>query len=134
MQSQKTKTPRNFILLDSLNNVGKYTHVTYGLMDEVENDPALKNNYIKMEYWSASLIYDDGDNMNIFELAVRCTPLFPTERPILTFSEQSMTNKRIKKLCDSTGKLTESAKQLIKWNETQSLGDYLSAVLDIIAQ
>ena len=128
----KTKIPRNFLLLDALNKAGNYTHVTYGLIDEIENDKDLNNNFIKMEYWNCTIMYDDGNNLNVFEVVCRCTPNYPDERPILIFSKDSLKHKRIKRICDNYGYLTDQALSLCKWNENMLLGDYLTAVLNII--
>ena len=128
-----TKIPRNFLLLEALNKAGNYTHVTYGLADEKEYDEKLKNNYVKMEYWNCTMMYDDGENLNVFEVSCRCPMNYPKERPILTFSKESMQHKRVKKICDAEGNLTENAATLAKWNENMLLGDYLSAVLNVIS-
>lgn len=127
-----TKVPRNFLLLEALNKSGNYTHISYGLVDEDENDKELKNNYAKMEYWNCTLTYDDGE-LNLFEVRCKCTPNFPNERPILTFSPQSMLHKKIKKICDINGNLTENAVKLINWGPDMSFGDYLSTVQRIIS-
>jgi len=129
----KTKIPRNFLLLDALNKAGNYSCVTYGLVDEKEDDEKLKYNYAKMEYWNCTIMYDDGDTLNIFEVLCRCTLNYPKERPILTFSKDSMQHKKIKKICDDNGNLTENAAAMTKWNENMLLGDYLSAVLSVIS-
>ena len=131
--SNKTKIPRNFLLLDALNKTGNYTNVTYGLVDENENDEKLKNNYIKMEYWNCTMVYDDGNNLNVFEVSCRCGLNYPQERPILTFSKESLLHKTIKKRCDPEGNLTDETALLTKWNENMLLGDYLSAVLKVIS-
>lgn len=131
--NSKTKIPRNFLLLESLNKAGDYTHVTYGIADEKENDDKLKNNYIKMEYWDCTIMYDDGNNLNVLEVLCRCTQNYPNERPILTFSKGSLQHKRVRKICDASGNLTENAASLCKLNENMLLGDYLTSVLNIIS-
>ena len=132
--NSKTKVPRNFVLLDSLNKAGNYTHVTFGLVSENENDERYKNNFIKMEYWNATLMFDDGENINVFELLCRCTLNFPKKRPIVQFSKTSLEYKRIKKLCDKDGNLMESALVLIKYSENMSLGDYLEEILRVVSE
>jgi len=129
----KTVTPRNFLLLESLNKAGNYTHVTFGLIDEALDEKKYKNNYIKMEHWNGTMMYDDGENMNIFELTIHCTKNYPKERPIIIFAQQSLEHKRLKKVCNSDGHLIEPVIQLIKSDETTLLGDYLTSVLNIIA-
>ena len=129
----KTQVPRNFLLLDALNKSKDFTHVTYGLTDEDENDKNLRNNYTTMKYWNCSLIYDDGQDMNIFTAQCICTEKYPHEMPKLKFSKESMNHKRIKKVSDSEGNLVESYISS-KWNEAMSLGEYLNTVLKIIQQ
>ena len=129
----KTKVPRNFMLLEALNKAGNYTHVTYGLADEKEDDSKSVNNYIKMEYWNCTMMYDDGDNLNVFEVLCRCPFSYPDEKPILTFSKESLQHKKIKKMCNSDGSLTENALTFCKWNENMLLGDYLTSVLNVIS-
>ena len=131
--NSKTKVPRNFLLLEALNKAGNYTHVTYGLADENEKDEKLMNNYVKMEYWNCTLMYDDGNNLNVFEVSSRCTSDYPKEKPILKFSKESLQHKKVKKICDADGNLTENAITLSKWNENMLLGDYLNAVLNVIS-
>lgn len=130
---KKTIIPRNFLLLESLNKAGNYTHVTYGLADENESDEQLKNNYVKMEYWNCTMMYDDGYNLNVFEVLCRCTLNYPNERPILIFSQESLKHKRVKRICDEKGYLTENAEASIKLSEDMLLGDYLSSVLNLIS-
>lgn len=127
-----TETPRNFLLLDAVNKSGTYTHTTYGLVDECPGTK-YENNFIKMEYWNATLVYDDGVEMCVFTLEMRCTGNYPEERPIITFSEDSLKCKRIKNLCDLDGNLTDKSILQIKWNKEMSLGDYLSEILRAIS-
>ena len=131
-KTSKTVIPRNFLLYDSLEKIGNYTHVTYGLADE-DTDPSFKNNYVKMEYWNCTIMYDDGDALNIFEVRCRCTKKYPEERPILTFLGESMQHKRIKKICNTDGTLKADTINLIKWDQSMSLGDYLNAALNVIS-
>jgi hypothetical protein len=129
----KTKVPRNFLLLDALNKAGNYTHVTYGLVDEDTSDDKLQNNYVKLEYWNCTIMYDDGETLNVFDVLCRCTQNYPKEKPILTFSKESMQHKRVRKICDAAGNLTDSAISQTKYAESMLLGDYLSAVLALIS-
>lgn len=130
--STATQIPRNFLLLDAVNKSGTYTHATYGLVDE-SIGTKYENNFIKMEYWNATLVYDDGNEISLLSLEMRCTENYPEERPIITFSEDSLKSKRVSKLCDSDGNLTSNAVLQIKWNIEMSLGDYLSEVLRAIS-
>lgn len=128
MNTNKTKVPRNFLLLDAINKAGNYTHVTYGLIDENEDDKYL-NNYVQMRYWNCTLLYDDGESLIVFKALCECTQKYPEEKPILKFSEESMEYDKVKNVCDDDGNFTENA----KWNESMSLGDYLQSVLNIIS-
>jgi hypothetical protein len=132
-KASKTKTPRNFLLLDALNKASNYTHVTYGLIDEIENDENLINNYAKMQHWYYTIVCED-DEMTVLEGKCECTMNYPNERPILYFSKESMQNKKVKKICDQDGTLNENTKKMVKWDENMSLGDYLSAVQNIISK
>lgn len=126
----KTKIPRNFQLLNAINKAGNYTHVTYGLT--AENDDEYKNNFAKMIWWDCTMIYDDGVNFTIFEAKCECTNKYPHEAPRLQFSPLFLDNDLIKNICDSEGFLLPHIKSAIKWNENQLLGDYLTNVLNII--
>jgi len=119
-----SKIPRNIILFDSLNS-SKYTHVTCGLVEEDENDKELCNNYAKMEYWNCTLIHEKGNETNIYEIRCRCTKNFPDEKPILIFSQESMLENKIAKICDKEGNLKKEINDKIKWNDGMLLGDYL---------
>lgn len=127
------KIPRNFLLLEALNKSGNYTHVTYGLVDENETNDLLKNNYVKMEYWNCTMLYEDNNDLNVFEISCRCTPNYPQEKPKLTFSKNSLQHNKVKKICDINGNLTENAITQSKWDENMLLGDYLSAVLNVLS-
>lgn len=127
--NKRTVVPRNFLLLDALNNVGNYTHITYGLADEKD----YANNYVKMEYWNVTFMYDDGEVMNIFEALCRCSQTFPKERPTVTFNKGGLEHRRLRKLCQPDGKLTEATTSQVRWTENMSLGDYLSEILRVIS-
>jgi ubiquitin-protein ligase len=122
----KTRVPRNFLLLDDLNNVKNFTHVTYGLMDEDENDQELRNNYATMKYWNCSLIYEGKNNdIKVFTATCVCSIAYPNEAPIIKFDKDSMVHNEVRKICDSDGNLIEP----IIWNESMTLGKYLNAIL-----
>ena len=126
-----SKVPRNILLFDSLNSA-KYTHVTCGLVDEVEGDKDLHNNYAKLEYWNCTMIHEKSDNINIYEIRCRCPMNFPEEKPMITFSQESMLNNRVAKICDSEGNLKKEIQAKIKWNDGMLLGDYLMEIYNYL--
>lgn len=131
---QKTKVPRNFVLLDALKNAKNYTHVTYGLVDEDKLDPRLALNFVKLEYWNCTIMYDDGINLNIFELQCYCPNNFPEVPPVATFSKESLENKKVTKICDKQGNLTQESINAIQWSSDMNLGDFLNKISKLISK
>jgi hypothetical protein len=120
--------PRNFILLDSIDRANDFSHVTYGLMEDSEQDPF---NHVTMKNWKGSMIYDDGrSDLLIFELTFECTKDFPNEAPIITFSPYCLENTRVANICDDDGKIKKEIK--IDWNNKTGVGEYLVTVLNKI--
>ncbi|AYV83623.1 MAG: hypothetical protein Hyperionvirus9_40 [Hyperionvirus sp.] len=131
--SSKTVVPRNFHLLEAINKAGNVTHVTFGLIDEALDEKKYNNNFTKMEHFNGTMMYDDGENMNIFEYTIHCTKNYPKERPLITFAPHCLEHRRLKKVCSANGCLIEPVLALIKSDETTLLGDYLTNVLHVIA-
>lgn len=121
--------PRNFILLDCIERANQFTYVTYGLLDDTEEDPY---NHVKMERWNGTMIYDDGTDLNIFELTFNCSLKFPEEPPIITFAQFSLEHPRIQKLCNSDGTISNAYLSKIEWNSKMGIGEYLTKVYERI--
>ena len=115
--------PRNFILLDCIERAGQYPNVTYGISFDDTNP----NNSVNLEDWNGTIIFDDGENLNIVDVKIKCTEKFPYEVPIVTFPQYWLENKSIKKICNSDGTLNKNTmEQLNKiWNDKLGIGDYL---------
>jgi len=124
------KTPRNFILLDAINKACNFAYVTYGLIDE--DDKLYKNNFIKLEHWMGTLMYDDGFNLNILNITFKCTLNFPEERPIVKFCSESLEIPAVKKICDNDGNILPAHISKLKWSSDMQLGEYLVNIIKIL--
>jgi len=122
------------MLLDALSHAKDFTHVTYGLTDEDKSDPKLALNFVKLEYWNCTIMYDDGATLNIFELQCFCSNKFPDEPPEAIFSKESLTHKKVMKICDETGNLSPESKKAIKWEPEMNLGGFLNAISNLLSR
>ena len=123
-----TQIPRNFILLNNIKDAGNYTHVTYGLINE--NEGKYKNNYITLEHWIGTLMYDNEEDINILGLTFQCTKNFPKEPPVVKFNDESL--KFVDFLCNEEGYLTDSTVKKLKWNNNIKIAEYIRSILDLL--
>lgn len=136
MQNQKTKpiqeestctVPRSFILLDSVNRSREFDNVTYGIVPD--NDTDNKENSIKLENWSGTIMYDDGRDLHIVTLTMKVPMEFPAVPPIVKFESQWLDVERIRKFCNDDGTIVSKYLSAIEWNgKKMGLGEYLMQV------
>jgi ubiquitin-protein ligase len=104
----KSIVPRNFKLLDELENGKNFSNVSYGTDD---ND---------LETFTGSIIARNG---NIYGVTIFCDIKYPLTPPQITFLD---TNS-LPNICDSDGSIKESISNKITWSSTScySIGDML---------
>lgn len=118
--------PRNFILLNSIDRAGQFSNVQYGLTDD--DNGVNKDNYVNMENWSCTIVYDDGrDDFNIFELKLKVPQNFPIAPPVATFAGAHLSHPRINRMCNSDGTLNSSYLNAITsdWNKNMEIPEFL---------
>jgi ubiquitin-protein ligase len=115
-----------------MNNSGKYTHVQYGPAEE----STFPNNYQTLTHWVCSIIHEknakNDSEIVIYTLKLICGDLYPEERPLIQFDDDSVKDKSVKILCNADGTLNESAISVLPWNKDYSIGDYLMEVKKLL--
>ena len=104
-KSKKTIQPRNFKLMEELENVGKFSTISYGT-----NDRELKT-------FEGSIF---ASNDMIYSLVIICDENYPITRPVVTF------NGTLPKICNKDGSLLDNILEKIGWDSTYSIGKYLT--------
>jgi hypothetical protein len=111
------KTPRNFQLLDDLDNVKNYDKISYGL--ETDDDTYLVN-------WKANLFLDNGEIIDLSFVCDKAT--FPTTRPKVKFSQEALKYKPVKRFCTDDGSLQSLVESQLRWNDAMPIGDYIMSI------
>lgn len=127
------KIPREFRLLEELDNSSQITGVSYGLEDPSDND------FIN---WTGGLMANTG---HFIGLTFECLPTYPESAPIIHFDKdlinQSPSNqedemktylKRVHTMCkrevlkSGDEVITSHLKDdVLSWNESKTIGSYL---------
>jgi len=126
LADQKTKVPRSFRLVESIKLSKEFGYVSYGVIpeDELEN----KDNYVKLENWQGSIVYDDGNNFHLFSLHMKVPMEYPDRAPIIVFDSGAMESNRIKKICTNDGHIKSEILDKIGWQTKWNLGDYMMEI------
>lgn len=123
----QSKVPRNFVLLNSIDRSGQFTNVQYGLSRE---DDKNKDNNVTLKNWDCTIVFDDGNELSIFELTLNVPMDFPDSPPTATFAQHCLDNSRINRMCklDGTGTLNDDYQTRIisEWNsKNMEIPEYL---------
>lgn len=129
--SPKAKVPRNFILLDSLDRAKDFTNVAYGLIDDEKLYPT---NSVSLEYWSGSIIYDDGQSdLLVFGLDIYCPLDFPNSPPVVKFNDEAKKHRFVAKMLDKNGEISKDYITSFGWDASKmGIGEYLVRIYDKI--
>lgn len=100
--------PRNFKLLEELDNVGKYATISYGTDDNT------------LESFSGSIFAKNG---NIYQVTIYCDHNYPSTPPDIFFPETD----NLPNICNLDGSIKQNILDTIKWNlDAKSIGDVLT--------
>ena len=104
----KIQQPRNFKLMEELENVGKFSVISYGTSDR------------ELKLFEGSIF---AKNNNIYGLIIYCDENYPITRPTITFNKDNIPN-----ICNADGTIKEAYSSKITWNPTNtySIGDLLT--------
>lgn len=119
-----SKIPREFRLLDELDNSSAVAGVSYGLEDASDND---------FVNWTGSLMTNTG---HFVGFTFVCKPDYPTSRPVIQFNKEYITQtkkdyddemgtyvEKVNSLCTSgTSNLSDT---ILTWNDSKTIGSYL---------
>ena len=129
--------PRNFKLMDELDNSSNYPGVSYGLQNPEDID---------FTYWYGTFITGTGHIINFNFI---CDDTYPYSPPLFFFDENYMfldTNDcedkeygvlidKVKYLCEEdTIKLSEKVYPIKNWKSTKNIGTFLSEIRDLIGE
>jgi ubiquitin-protein ligase len=77
-------------------------------------------------------MYDDGHDLNIFDVTIKVPLEFPDVPPIVKFAEYSLEHSSIKKICNADGTIKSTSLSSIKWDDKMGLGEYLMNIYNKI--
>ena len=118
--SNDIEVPRNFKLLDELDNVKKYNNISYGL---TSNDDNL------MHSWNGTIFHNNGD---ISTLEIYVGDDYPTKPPtvkLLEYNDESNQGCRLARLFNKNRELSSTFNIIKNWSPAFSIGDILQALL-----
>lgn len=106
------KIPRNFVLLSELENVGKYTTVSYGTEDN------------ELETFTGSIF---AQNNYIYAVNIFCDKQYPVTPPSIHFIDAPDV---LPSICNSDGTIKQSILDKITWGETncKTIGEMLTCL------
>ena len=129
--------PRNFKLMDELDNCSKYTGVSYGLQNPDDID---------FTYWYGTFITETGHVINFNFI---CDETYPFTPPIFYFDENylyldpddceddeyGVLVKKVKELCeDESVKLKHDLDPVINWIPNKTIGSFLTEIRTLIGE
>ena len=128
IQEESTcSVPRNFILLDSIDRAGQFSNVTYGIVPDDEG--VNKNNSVKLENWTGTIMYDDGKELYIIEMKIRVPHEFPLVPPVITFAPHCLEIEKVKKISNDDGTINNKYFSQIEWDpKRMGIGEYLMQI------
>jgi len=110
--------PRNFLLLDALKDVQKYTNISYGLNSQDD---------IQLKSWNGSFFLDSGA---IVQFSFEVPQDFPTKPPVPVFTNADIDAYSFLKSNTNNRRLLDTNPALRGWNSKSRIGEMLTNVRD----